>query len=180
MKRWENGEVTLPENADTRLAAKLTEPIFDPTTKSEHDIPVDKSKSIEMNLVTEKEQFRGYYPLGERLPYSAWTKPSIALCNQNSYSNAEIFSHAYKNLGIGKLVGVPTFGAVISTGAQMLIDGSYVRMPFRGWFVKADDSNMDMVPAVPDIIVENAPNAKSSGNDAQLKRAVEELLKDLK
>jgi len=131
------------------------------------------------NLLIEKENFRQYYPLGERLPYSAWTKPSIALCNQNSYSNAEIFSHAFKNLGIGKLVGVPTFGAVISTGAKMLIDGSYVRMPFRGWFVKADNTNMDFVPAVPDIIVENAPNAKSTGNDAQLKRAVEELLKDL-
>ncbi len=132
------------------------------------------------DLSTEKEKFREYYPLGERLPYSAWLKPSITLCNQNSYSNAEIFSHAYKNLGIGKLVGVPTFGAVISTGAKILIDGSYVRMPFRGWFVKADNSNMDLVPAVPDIIVENAPNAKSTGNDAQLKRAVEELLKEIK
>jgi len=131
------------------------------------------------NLLTEKVNFRDYYPLGERLPFSAWTKSSIALCNQNSYSNAEIFSHAFKNLGIGKLVGVPTFGAVISTGAKMLIDGSYVRMPFRGWFVKADNTNMDFVPAVPDIIVENAPNAKATGNDAQLKRAVDELLLDL-
>jgi C-terminal processing protease CtpA/Prc len=131
------------------------------------------------NLLMEKENFREYYPLGERLPYSAWTKHSIALCNQNSYSNAEIFSHAYKNLGIGKLVGVPTFGAVISTGAKSLIDGSYVRMPFRGWFVKADNSNMDFVPAVPDIIVENAPNEKTNENDKQLKRAVEELLKEI-
>jgi tricorn protease len=131
------------------------------------------------NLLMEKENFREYYPLGERLPYSAWTKPSIALCNQNSYSNAEIFSHAYKNLGIGKLVGVPTFGAVISTGAKELIDGSYVRMPFRGWFVKADNSNMDFVPAVPDIIIENVPNEKTNENDTQLKRAVEELLKEL-
>jgi tricorn protease len=131
------------------------------------------------NLLTEKEKFRDYYPIGERLPYSAWTKPSISLCNQNSYSNAEIYSHAYKNLGIGKLVGVPTFGAVISTGSRMLIDGSYVRMPFRGWFVKSDDTNMDFVPAVPDIVVENAPNEKTGENDAQLKRAVEELLKDL-
>jgi len=38
------------------MAAKLPEPIFDPTTKSEHDIPIDKSKALEMNLVTE-EQF---------------------------------------------------------------------------------------------------------------------------
>lgn len=140
-----------------------------------YTIPRGASK----NLSKDKTKFRNYYPLGERLPFSAWTKPSIAICNQNSYSNAEIFSHAYKHLGIGKLVGVPTFGAVISTGAKRLIDGSIVRMPFRGWFVKATDDNMDFVPAVPDIIVENAPNAKSTGNDAQLKRAVEELLKEL-
>ncbi|MCB9219903.1 MAG: PD40 domain-containing protein [Ignavibacteriales bacterium] len=132
------------------------------------------------NLTTEKEKFREYYPFGERLPFAAWSKPSIALCNQNSYSNAEIFSHAYKNLGIGKLVGLPTFGAVISTGARSLIDGSYVRMPFRGWFVKADNTNMDFVPAVPDIIVYNNPDSKAKGEDPQLKRAVEELLKDLK
>ena len=94
------------------------------------------------NLEKEKKNFRNYYPIGERLPYAAWTKPSIAICNQNSYSNAEIFSHAYKNLGIGTLVGVPTFGAVISTGSKRLIDGSTVRMPFRGWYVKADDNNM--------------------------------------
>ncbi|MCB0731317.1 MAG: PD40 domain-containing protein [Ignavibacteriae bacterium] len=131
------------------------------------------------NLVTDKDKFRNYYPLSERLPYYAWTKPSIALCNQNSYSNAEIFSHAYKNLGIGKLVGVPTFGAVISTGARGLIDGSYVRMPFRGWFVKADNTNMDFVPAVPDIILYNEPDSKAKGEDPQLKRAVEELLKQL-
>ncbi len=132
------------------------------------------------NLDKEKTKFRNYYPIGERLPYAAWTKPSIAICNQNSYSNAEIFSHAYKNLGIGTLVGVPTFGAVISTGSKMLIDGSSVRMPFRGWFVKADDSNMDFVPAVPDIIVHNSPDAKTTGKDAQLKRAVDELLIEIK
>ena len=38
------------------LAAKLPEPIFDPTTKSEHDIPINKQKALEMNLVT-AEQF---------------------------------------------------------------------------------------------------------------------------
>lgn len=131
------------------------------------------------NLEEEKTKFRQYYPLGERLPFAAWTKPSIALCNQNSYSNAEIFSHAYKNLGIGTLVGTPTFGAVISTGGQGLIDGSYVRLPGRGWFVKADDKNMDFVPAVPDVIINNAPDSKAKGEDPQLKRAVDELLKQI-
>ena len=31
------------------------EPIFDPTTKSEHDIPIDKQKALEMKLVTEEQ-----------------------------------------------------------------------------------------------------------------------------
>ncbi|MCV0400570.1 MAG: phosphoribosylaminoimidazolesuccinocarboxamide synthase [Nitrosopumilus sp.] len=53
--RWKNGEITLSEETDTTLAAKLPEPIFDPTTKSEHDIPINKSKALEMNLVSEEQ-----------------------------------------------------------------------------------------------------------------------------
>ena len=110
---------------------------------------------------------------------ASWTKPSIAVCNQNSYSNAEIFSHAYKTLGLGTLVGIPTFGAVISTGGAGLQDGSYVRLPFRAWYVKATEENMENGPAVPDVIVENPPAYKAKNIDPQLKRAVEELLRQL-
>jgi len=55
VNRWKKGEVVIPEGTDTTLAAKLPEPIFDPTTKSEHDIPIDKTKALEMNLVTEEQ-----------------------------------------------------------------------------------------------------------------------------
>ncbi|MCF7560167.1 S41 family peptidase [Sabulilitoribacter multivorans] len=132
------------------------------------------------NLEKEHKNFMDHYPFSERLPLASWTKPSIALCNQNSYSNAEIFSHAYKALDLGTLVGVPTFGAVISTGAARLIDGSSVRMPFRGWYVKETMSNMELGPAVPDIIVYNNPDDKAKNKDTQLKRAVDELLSQLK
>ena len=53
--RWKKGSIQLPETTDTQMAAKLTKPLFDPTTKSEHDIPVDKSKALEMNLVSEEQ-----------------------------------------------------------------------------------------------------------------------------
>ncbi|KPL14232.1 MAG: peptidase S41, partial [Bacteroides sp. SM23_62] len=129
--------------------------------------------------LSSNKNYRDYYPFSERLPFFAWNKPSIALCNENSYSNAEIFSHAYKNLGIGTLVGRPTFGAVISTGGIGLIDGSYVRMPFRGWFVKANDMNMDWEPARPDIEVFNSPDHKAKGVDEQLQKACEALLEQL-
>lgn len=131
------------------------------------------------NLEKEHTKFKETYPFSERLPLSAWTKPSIAMSNENSYSNAEIFSHAYKALGIGKLVGRPTFGAVISTGGYRLVDGSTVRMPYRGWWVKESGKNMDFTPAEPDIEVFNPPAYKADGIDPQLLRAVEELLKDL-
>ena len=55
VSRWKKGEVTVPDGTDTTLAAKLPEPIFDPTTKSEHDIPINKTKALEMNLVTEEQ-----------------------------------------------------------------------------------------------------------------------------
>ena len=132
------------------------------------------------NLAKNHERFSGYYPLGERLPYSAWIKPSIALCNENSYSNAEIFSHAYQTLGIGKLIGKPTFGAVISTGGRRMVDGTLVRMPFRGWYVKKTNNDMEDEPATPDLIVENSPNYRAKDTDAQLKKAVDELMKQLK
>jgi phosphoribosylaminoimidazole-succinocarboxamide synthase len=56
IQRWQNGEVTVPTNTDTSLAARLPEPIFDPTTKSEnHDLPIDKKNAIDRNLVTPEE-----------------------------------------------------------------------------------------------------------------------------
>ncbi|MFO7939966.1 MAG: S41 family peptidase [Bacteroidales bacterium] len=131
------------------------------------------------NLEKEHQNFTDYYPYSERAPLAVWNKPSIAMCNEASYSNAEIFSHAYKTLGLGKLVGQPTFGAVISTGGARLVDGSYIRLPFRAWYTKGDQMNMENGPAVPDIIVNNAPDDKANDRDPQLKRAVEELLKDI-
>ncbi len=131
------------------------------------------------NLERDKMKFRDNYPVGERLVFAAWLKPSIAICNEGSYSNAEIFSHAYKQLGIGKLVGLPTNGSVISTGSRTMVDGSTVRVPGRGWFVKATDKNEELGPAVPDMLVENSLDYVTTKEDAQLKAAADELMKDI-
>lgn len=140
-----------------------------------YTIPRGAAKSLEK----EHRRFSQYYDFGTRLPFASWVKPSIALCNSQSYSNAEIFSHAFKTLGLGKLVGEPTFGAVISTGSHRLLGGASVRMPYRAWFVKGSGINMEHGPAVPDIIVGNPPEDKARGEDTQLKRAVKELLKEI-
>jgi C-terminal processing protease CtpA/Prc len=131
------------------------------------------------DLKKEHKKFQGNYPFNERAILSVNTKPTVALCNENSYSNAEIFSHAYKNLGLGKLVGQPTFGAVISTGGYRLLKG-YVRMPFRAWYVKKSGLNMENdAPAVPDYLVKNTPGWVARGEDAQLQKAVDVLLEEI-
>ena len=56
-KRWRAGEARIPAGADTEVAARLPEPVFDPTTKSEHDVPVGRGDALRMGLVETGEQF---------------------------------------------------------------------------------------------------------------------------
>ena len=98
------------------------------------------------------------------------------LCNEKSYSNAEIISHAFKRLDRGTLVGQQTHGSVISTGQARLVDGTTVRTPGRGWFLP-DGVDMDNNGAMPDIVVDQRPEDEVAGRDPQLKAAVEDLLR---
>ena len=116
----------------------------------------------------------------DRLPLAAWTRPAAVLCNEQSYSNAEIFSYAFQSLDRGPVVGWPTFGAVISTGGMRTLDGALVRLPGRGWFVAPTGINMENNGAVPDVLVMQRPSEdRSATEDTQLRRAVEVLLANL-
>jgi tricorn protease len=119
------------------------------------------------------------YPQDRKI-YASWSKPIIVLCNQNSFSNAEIFSHAIKTLGRGKLVGVPTAGGVISTGATTIMDVGTLRLPTRGWYVLSTGEDMELNGAVPHYTVWPEPGQFAAGKDAQVEKAVEVLLADVK
>lgn len=113
------------------------------------------------------------YPQGRRI-FATWNKPVVVLCNENSYSNAEIFSWSIKTLGRGPLVGKATFGAVISTGGAGLLDGSFIRMPFRGWYVNdANGTNMELNGCPVDYEVDYLPGDYAEGRDRQLEKAIE-------
>ena len=116
----------------------------------------------------------------DRMIYATWSKPIVVLCNQNSYSNAEIFSHAIKVLGRGKLVGVQTAGGVVSTGVARINDIGVLRAPFRGWFSIRDGKDMELHGAEPDFIVWPAPGELPAGIDKQLEKGVEVLLEEVK
>lgn len=116
----------------------------------------------------------------DRTVFATWNKPIVVLCNQNSFSNAEIFSHAVKLLKRGQVVGVPTAGGVISTGGVSIMDVGFLRLPFRGWYGAGDGKDMELNGAVPHHIVWPSPGDLPKGKDDQIAKAVEVLSADVK
>jgi tricorn protease len=113
-------------------------------------------------------------------PFAGFFGPKVVLQNFRSASNAEMFPAGFRALGLGKVIGTPTAGAVIGTGSYSLIDGSTVRTPGIGVYL-ADQkrTNMENYGVKPDILVDNTPEDNLAGRDRQLEVAVQELLKEL-
>ncbi|MCD4796213.1 MAG: DNA primase [Candidatus Cloacimonetes bacterium] len=112
------------------------------------------------------------------IPYKTWGKPVVLLINENSFSDAEIFPTIFRQMELGTIIGMPTSGSVIGTGRQYFMDGSSMRMPTNGIF-RFDGTNMEGSGVVPDIIVEPTPEQIINDDDVQLKKAIEEILKEM-
>jgi tricorn protease len=104
--------------------------------------------------------------------------PMVVMQNERSASDAEMFPAGFKALGLGKVVGVPTMGAVIGTGSYTLLDGSTIRTPGSGvWTVTGE--NMENYGVPPDVLVDNTPTDFAQKRDAQIEKAVEVLKSEL-
>ena len=103
-----------------------------------------------------------------------WSKPIVVICNENTGSNGEIFSHAIKTLKRGKLVGRETGGGVIGTYDAPLLDVGTFRDARYGWFV-LDGTDMEHHGAKPDFEVDDLPDELVRGIDSQLDKAIEVL-----
>ncbi len=118
------------------------------------------------------------YPAGY-LGKMVWNQPIVVLCNQFSCSNTEIFSHAVQSLGRGKLVGVATQGAVISTPSRDILDLGRLALPDRGWFTVPLGRDMELEGARPDVEIWPWPGERAAGLDRQLERAAAVLMEDV-
>jgi tricorn protease len=116
----------------------------------------------------------------DRMVYAVWSKPVVVMCNQNSFSNAEIFSHAVKTLKRGKVVGVTTAGGVISTGARQIMDVGTLRTPFRGWYNIETGEDYELNGCVPDVLLWPNPGEMPAGKDIQLEKAIDILTQSVK
>jgi tricorn protease len=112
-------------------------------------------------------------------PQQAFFGPMVVMENERSTSDAEVFPDGFRTLGLGKVVGKTTYGAVIGTGAFRLLDGSQIRTPGTGlWNVKG--YNLENYGVPPDVDVDNTPEDFLAGRDAQLEKAVVVLQDELK
>ncbi|MCC7477263.1 PD40 domain-containing protein [bacterium] len=108
-------------------------------------------------------------------PAGYFGKPLALLINASSGSDAEIFPAGWRKLGLGPVIGIDTAGAVIGTTSFDLIDGTTVRLPVEGWY-ELDGRNLEKSGTPPDIYLDVDPNELAAGRDAQLERAISELL----
>ena len=91
----------------------------------------------------------------------------------------------FRDLGLGRIVGNPTYGAVIATGSYRLLSGARIRTP--GSLVTTYDPtkpnnygiNLENFGVPPDVWVENTPEDELKGYDRELKAAVDEALRML-
>jgi tricorn protease len=103
----------------------------------------------------------------------------VVMANENSGSNAEMFPDRFRRLGLGKVVGMPTYGGVIGTGSYRLMDGSQIRTPGSGvWSIQGYNLENYSVPR--DVLVDNTPDDFLKGRDAQVEKAVEVLREQLR
>ena len=106
-------------------------------------------------------------------PDEAVAGPVVTLTNEHAGSDGDIFSHSFKLMGIGALVGTRTWGGVIGIWPRhALVDGSETTQPeFSFWFNDVG-WGVENYGTDPDIEIDNAPQDAAAGKDRQLETAL--------
>lgn len=116
----------------------------------------------------------------EPYPSDSIAGPIVAIADEYAASDGDIFSHSFKLMKLGTLIGKRTWGGVIGIAPrQLLVDQGMVTQPeFSFWFVdvgwKVENYGTD-----PDIEVEMTPQDWAQGRDSQLETAIQVILKQL-
>ncbi|MFP3220204.1 MAG: S41 family peptidase [Candidatus Marsarchaeota archaeon] len=119
---------------------------------------------------------------GKPAPYPVDAPPEAmaALINEATGSDGDIFSHAFKMLKLGPLIGTRTWGGVIGINFhRRLLDGTTVTQPQFAFFFSDIGLGLENHGEEPDLRVDVAPQDYAAGYDPQLELAVQEVLKRL-
>src|SRR5207245_11727791 len=100
--------------------------------------------------------------------------PMLALTNEFAGSDGDIFSHVFKLMKLGPLIGKRTWGGVIGIWPRApLADGSITTQPeFSFWFQDVG-WGVENYGTDPDIDIDIAPQDYARGYDPQMEKALE-------
>ena len=117
---------------------------------------------------------------GGVVPAEAHYGPKLCLMDKYSMSDGDQFPHGFRKLGIGKLMGCRTWGGIVGiSGSRPYIDGQDMRTPFFTSYSKEGEWLIEGTGVSPDFEVDINPFEDYKGNDNQINKAVEYLLKEI-
>jgi tricorn protease len=117
----------------------------------------------------------------QQFPTSAIPGPKVMLINEQAGSGGDYLPYAFRQAGLGPLVGKRTWGGLVGIGGYPpLIDGGGVTAPRWGIWFPSGKWEVENRGVAPDVEVEFDPKAVRAGKDPQLEKAVEVVLEELK
>lgn len=124
--------------------------------------------------------YRGMTPFTN--PDSTMAGPLVALANEFSASDGDIFPFRFKALNMGKVIGKRTWGGVVGIrGSLPFVDGGTLMRPeFTFYSLDGKRWEIEGYGVDPDIEVDNDPAREFRGEDQQLDRAIAVILEELK
>jgi tricorn protease len=136
----------------------------------------------DLNTFLSGKHYLSFAPQGHLLkggePMNRWQKPSCVLMSESNYSDAFIFPYTYKELGIGKLIGMPVAGTGTAVWWERQIDPTLVfGIPMVATIGK-EGRPTENLQVEPDIRVPLAYEDFLAGKDTQLEAAVKEMLQE--
>ena len=105
-------------------------------------------------------------------PNYRWTRAHVAMVNEANYSDGHCFACAYKDLGIGKLIGMPVPGTCSFAGWEMLQNGTVLWGSIPVSAKNKAGEWLENNQTVPDVVVKNMPGVIDKGRDQQLEAAI--------
>ena len=116
------------------------------------------------------------------VPDAVQVGPKVCLINKYSASDGDLFPWGFRALSLGKLIGTRTWGGIIGiSGPLPYMDGTDIRVPFfTSYDPKTGNWIIENHGVDQDILIDNDPIKEWNGEDQQLDRAIEEVMKQLK
>jgi tricorn protease len=106
--------------------------------------------------------------------------PKAMIINEYAASGGDLMPFLFKKKNLGKLVGKTTLGILVGIyGYPTLMDGGFVTAPRFGIFSKDREWIIENEGVHPDVEVEMTPKKVINGEDPQLQKAVEVIMKQL-